>query len=102
MRAMNKKVLANVLKRPHVCARAREGGCSGRMTIEHVFGRKMEAEWNCIWLCWHHHLGPGLNKEINKMLAYRQITEEELLATYKSGAMMVQEKRYLEDKYTGW
>lgn len=94
---MNKKVLAEVLSRPQICAR-RNNECSGRITIEHSFGRKIEASWNCVLLCWYHHLGGGMNKEINKHLAYQQATDEELMK-FKLGTQMVQEKNYLKTKY---
>jgi len=86
-----------MLDRPQVCARAGLD-CSGRMTIEHAFGRKMEASWNCIWLCWFHHLGAGLSKELNRHLAYQNITNEEL-KKYKLGEQMIVEKKFLKQKY---
>lgn len=95
---MSKSVLKEVLSRPQICARINEGMCSGRLTIEHAFGRKMEASWNCLWLCWFHHLGKGLNKELNRHLAYQYATGEDL-NRYKTAEAMRQEKLYLQKKY---
>lgn len=103
MKAMNKKVLKAVLARPQICARARERVCDGRITIEHAFGRKYEAEWNCILLCEKHHSvgtwqnGGLLDKKINKFHAYQQATEEDLkkFALYDQ---MKQEKKWLQSQ----
>lgn len=94
---MNKKVLDIVLARPQVCARRKEGGCEGRITIEHAFGRKYEEAWNCILLCWYHHL-VNLNKELNRYYAYRQVADEEL-KKHKRYQEMKQEKEYLNNKF---
>ncbi len=101
---MNPKVLEEVLARPQECARQNEGSCSQKKTIEHVFGRKNEEAWSCIWLCEYHH-GVGnywnkaaFSKEINKFYAYQQITDEELMKK-KFSLSLLQEKRYLTGKY---
>ena len=95
---MNKKVLEHMLSKPQKCVRSGEGTCEGRLTIEHAFGRKYEAFWNTLWLCWFHHIGAGLNKELNRHLAYQQATDEDL-RKLKSYQQMVTEKKYLEKKY---
>jgi hypothetical protein len=54
-----------------ICARKNED-CDGRITWEHAFiyaGRQVQEEWAIIPLCVHHHLGTGLNKEINHLIA---------------------------------
>jgi hypothetical protein len=85
------------------CARYKEG-CEGRLTIEHCFGRMRQERWQCIWLCEKHHgLGEWSNeahfsKEKNKYYAYLQTTDDHL-KTYKTGEQMIQERRYLLDKY---
>ena len=104
MTPMNKKVLAEVLLRPQICSRINEGMCEGRMSIEHAFGRKYEALWNCIWLC-EKHAGIGrwwdkqyFDKELNKHLAYKQSVDADL-RRFKSYEQMKQEKIYLQKKY---
>lgn len=98
MKSMNKQVLKEILSRPQVCARINEGTCKGRITIEHVFGRKYEQTWNCIILCWRHHL-IDLNKELNRHIAYQQASLEDLRKYSKAWKDYVQEKKYLEQKY---
>ena len=95
---MEKSVLDDVLSRPQVCARRAEGECSGRITIEHAFGRKYEAPWNCVILCYFHHLGQGLNKELNRYIAYRYATEDDL-KKFKCYEQLKQEKSHLRKKY---
>ena len=63
------------------CARWHEGVCSGRITWEHVFiyaGQQVNEVWAILPLCWHHHLGKGLNKKINERIAVARATPEEL------------------------
>lgn len=106
MNPMKRGLRDQVLARDNnTCVRWKEGTCRGRMnTIEHVWGRKNEELWSCITLCAYHHgvdeyLGGGdLNKQINKFLAYQNITNEEL-RKYKLGSQMIQEKKFLEEKY---
>ena len=95
---MKKKVLEEVLERPRVCARKSEGDCSGRLTIEHAFGRVNEQAWTCIILCWQHHL-VDLNKDLNRHLALQQATEDDLKKYSKCWKEYVQMKKHLEDKY---
>lgn len=62
------------------CARADEW-CSGRITWEHAFryaGKQINALWAIIPLCWFHHMGKGLNKRINQLIALRRATQEDL------------------------
>ena len=98
-KSMSKKVLFTVLDLEQKCARSFDGTCSGRMTIEHVFGRNCEEVWNCIWLCWYHHLGQGLDKEINRHIAYSQASEDDLNKYPKRTMAWKQEKKYLAEKY---
>jgi len=100
---MNKKVLQEVLERPQICARRDERTCDGRITIEHVFGRKKEAEWNCILLCEKHHsVGAWqndglLNKQMNRFFAYQQATDAMIMRTYpKTHKSVLQDKKWLE------
>ena len=107
MKAMQKGLRDKILERDgNICVRFREGTCRGRKnTIEHVFGRKNEELWNCITLCAYHHSvdeyqdGGGLNKEINKYYAYKNVPDAYLLKNYKLGQQMVQEKHFLRIKY---
>lgn len=64
-----------------ICARADEGGCDGRITIEHAWiysGRQINELWAFVPLCWHHHLGPGLDKNKNRFLSLLRATWEDL------------------------
>ena len=54
---------------------------SGRMTIEHAWcyaSRQIDELWNFVPLCWHHHLGEGLNKKLNQIIALNRATPEDL------------------------
>lgn len=61
---------------------ARKGpDCNGRITIEHALiysGRQINELWALLPLCWHHHLGSGLNKRLNEYLAIMRATPEDL------------------------
>ena len=62
------------------CAR-KNSECSGRITIEHAItyaGRRISDLWGLIPLCWYHHLGEGLNKAINRRLAFARATARDL------------------------
>lgn len=84
------------------CARIGEGTCSGKITVEHAFGRIKQPRWSLVFLCWYHHLGAGLNKELNKHLAYSQVTEKEIKETWpKTYEIYLRERDYLKQKYGG-
>lgn len=81
------------------CARAGPD-CDGRITIEHAFiyaGRQIDRVWAFVPLCWHHHLGVGLDKELNQAIALLNATDEDLLEYPRTD--WVQMKRYLFGKY---
>lgn len=76
--------------------RAAEGGCSGRITIEHALmwaGRQVNELWALLPLCWYHHLGAGLNKRYNEYLALKRATPEDLAKYPKTD--WVQKRIYL-------
>lgn len=96
------------LPRMQKCERWREGECKGSITWEHPFGRliggKHVPDAFVIALC-EKHAGIGrwwskqyFNKELNRHLAYQNISME-ALGRYKTGEAMRQEKLYLEEKY---
>jgi len=92
------------LDRMKRCARLQENKCEGRLSWEHSMGRKRQEAWNIICLC-EKHAGIGrwwskqyFNKELNRHLAYQNISMEEL-SRYKTGKEMIQEKLYLQQKY---
>lgn len=63
------------------CARRDEGTCRGRITWEHCFtfaGKQINELWAIIPLCWHHHLGAGLDKDYNRFIALNRATDSEL------------------------
>lgn len=55
------------------CAR-KNSECRGRITWEHAFiyKNKIQERWAIIPLCVYHHLGNGLNKELNHYLALKR------------------------------
>lgn len=62
------------------CARAQDD-CSGRITWEHawIYGsRQIQEAWAIIPLCWHHHLGTGLDKHENKLISLLRASPENL------------------------
>lgn len=63
-----------------ICAR-HDPDCQGRITVEHAFtysGRQINELWAYVPLCWYHHLGAGLNKEINRWISLQQATAADL------------------------
>lgn len=63
-----------------ICAR-KGVDCSGHITMEHAFiyaGKQINEVWAIIPLCVYHHLGEGLNKELNQWLSLQRATEEDL------------------------
>ena len=64
-----------------VCARLKDGDCEGRITWEHAWiyaGKQIQERWAIIPLCWHHHLGAGLEKPKNQYIALMRATPAEL------------------------
>jgi|JI10StandDraft_1071094.scaffolds.fasta_scaffold65035_3 hypothetical protein len=107
MRKISPEVLEEVLARPQVCARRFDGGCNGRLTIEHTltFGAKQIGDaWSLLWLCTYHHAveehtnSGGLDKERNVHLALNQATDEELLK-YSKAINYVEWRDRLNFKY---
>lgn len=63
------------------CAR-QSAECSGRITWEHALyyvGRQIQERFAIIPLCEYHHLGEGLVKRINEMIALRRATKSDRL-----------------------
>lgn len=82
------------------CVRLSEGGCDGRITIEHALqfqGRQLNELFALLPLCWRHHLGKGLSKEYNRHVALQRATDADL-AKY-SRANWKTLKTHLEKKY---
>jgi len=76
------KLKAEIESDPYyrLCARSSEGDCSGRITWEHAFiyaGKQIQERWAIIPLCWFHHLGEGLNKAKNQIIALSRATAED-------------------------
>ena len=81
------------------CARL-SAECHGRLTVEHPFGRVVQERWLFIYLCYHHHLGKGYNKEMNQYLAYAQASDGEMKRTFpKTSESHQTKKRWLTEKY---
>lgn len=63
------------------CARADEGECEGRITIEHAWiyaSKQINEMWAYLPLCEWHHLGDGLDKHLNQYLTLIRATPEDL------------------------
>lgn len=81
------------------CARENKD-CSGRITWEHCFlygGKQIQRGWAIIPLCWFHHLGSGLKKEINEYISLRRATIDDFKEFPKKN--FEQLKSYLIKKY---
>lgn len=84
------------------CARSEEGACHGRVTWEHALmqgGRQLQRAWAIVPLCWNCHLGPGLNKELNRHLAFQRANPEDFDEFPRSADAWRQEAEYLKKKY---
>lgn len=80
------------------CARWNDGGCRGRITIEHALiyaGRQVNELWALIPLCWRHHLGAGLDKRENQRIALEKATDDDL----KKYPSFRQLKKYLTGRH---
>lgn len=89
-----------VLPRMKLCARRSEGNCEGRITWEHALiyaSKQVQESFAIIPLCVYHHLGKGLNKELNVALALSQATDWDLQRYPKSD--WKQKRKYLLKKY---
>ena len=87
MRKISKPVLRALLAEPHICARAADGGCKGRLTLEHAFiysGKQIDEVWAIIWLCAYHHAvdefqdGGDLDKDKNRFIALSRATDADV------------------------
>jgi len=79
MRPIPEKLKKELASLPQVCARKGED-CRGRITWEHAMvyaGSQINEKWAIIFLCWHHHLGSGLDKKWNQRFAVCRATEED-------------------------
>ncbi len=91
MRPIPEKHRKMISKDPYYrkCARLKDGGCSGRITIEHALtyaGRQIAEMWNYIPLCEKHHgvehysgSDSLLNKGINRSIALNRASDADLL-----------------------
>lgn len=83
-----------------ICARSDEGGCNGRLTVQHPFGRVVQERWMFIYLCYEHHQGKLQNKRRDEYLAYCQTDDEGIKRTFpKTYAVHLQRKLYLSGLY---
>lgn len=82
MNNMPLKLRKECAEDPYYRKCARKGpDCSGRITFEHVWmyaGKQIQEKFSIIPLCIYHHLGPGLNKKINKFISINRMTEEDM------------------------
>ena len=97
MRPISDKLRDQIDADPYfkVCARLGPD-CEGRITIEHAWiyaSHQINELWAFVPLCWHHHLGPGLDKEKNQRLSLMRATNEELAKYPRKDWTQI--KRYL-------
>lgn len=83
MRPIPSKLRKEMSEDPYysICAR-KDSHCNGRITWEHAWvyaGKQINEKWAIIPLCWHHHLGTGLRKNINQLISLRRATMEDLM-----------------------
>ena len=81
------------------CAR-KNNECAGRITWEHSFiyaGKQINEVWAIIPLCVYHHLGAGLEKEINQLIALKRATDIDLQKYPRKDWQQLY--RYLSNKY---
>ena len=90
-----------------ICARFRDGGCKGRITMEHTLifaGRQIDEAWAIIPLCEYHHSvcryqdSGDLQKEKNIWIALNRATDEELLK-YSKAINYIELRKRLNKKY---
>lgn len=107
MRPITPKIKKVLLAEPNICARAIEGTCQGRITLEHAIiyaGRQVNEVWAIIHLCAFHHAvdefqdGGDLQKEKNIWLALCRATPRELIAISKAIDYLTLRRR-LDKKY---
>lgn len=101
MRKIPTRVVSQMENDPYYQMCARHGpDCAGRITWEHAFiyaGKQINEVWAIIPLCWHHHLGSGLNKELNQWISIQRATPDDLLKYPNKD--WEQLYKYLESKY---
>jgi len=84
----------------HNCLRKKEGDCLGRITWEHCWiyaGKQINEKWAIIPLCVHHHLGSGMNKELNQWFSIKRATKKDLEKYPKKNWSQI--IKYLTKKY---
>lgn len=96
------KLKQELLKDTYYKTCARKGDdCDGRITFEHAFlyaGKQINEKWAIIPLCWHHHLGKGLNKELNHYIALKRADLSDLCLRMSKKDWR-QMYNYLEQRY---
>lgn len=82
MRKIPQNLKQSLSNNPYYKKCARENNdCAGRITWEHAFlysNRQINESWSIIPLCWYHHLGEGLDKQLNQFIALHRATKEDL------------------------
>lgn len=102
MRPIPKQLRDEISTDPYYkqCLRQKEGNCSGRITWEHCWiyaGKQINEKWAIIPLCWYHHLGDGLNKQLNEWLSIgRMLKSDEEKYPRKNWKQL---RNYLDGKY---
>jgi len=87
------------LPRMHICER-KNHECKGRITWEHAFcygASQINEKFAIIGLCEYHHLGKGLNKEINQWISVNLMTNDDIRRYPKKNWAQI--KKYLNGKY---
>lgn len=95
MRKIPPKLLKEILADPYykVCVRLSDGGCQGRITLEHAIifaSKQLNEKWAILPLCTFHHAvdefqdSGDLQKEKNVHIALQRATNDELKAVSKA------------------
>ena len=103
MRPIPQKLRKEMSADPYydICVRRNDGWCDGRITWEHAIifrGWQLNEKWAIIPLCEYHHLGDGLDKNKNRMIALNRATNEEL-KSISQAVDYLQLKIFLNKKY---
>ena len=76
--------------------------CRGRITWEHALifrGRQVNEPWAIVPCCEYHHLGPGIEKDLNRHVALQRATDADLAKYPRAGWTTM--KGYLSGRFGG-
>lgn len=74
--------------------------CDGRITFEHALtykGRQVNEAWAIVPVCEYHHLGPGLDKNLNRHVALQRAGDQDIRKYRRAGWEIM--KSWLTKRY---